>query len=189
MWRWLVQEWQWPFASLFAAVFLLVLLPPFAWIAGLAVGLIFAQLPIYLLHQWEEHRGDRFRSYVNRVIAGNRELLTPGITFWINCLCVWVVDLVAIYLAIFISPAAGLMAGYLTLANAVVHIIQAAIRREYNPGLATALFLFLPIGGWCLWEVKASLIDHVIGFGLAVGGHAAIVLFLARRLMSLRSSP
>jgi hypothetical protein len=190
MWRWLVNEWQWPRASLFTAVFLFVMLPPLAIVSGAAVALVFVQLPIYQLHQWEEHHGDRFRNYVNRVIAGGREVLTPGITFWINCLGVWAVDLVALYLAVFVSPAAGLVAGYLTLVNAVIHIVQALVRREYNPGLATAVFLFLPIGGGCIWEAgaNAGLLAHAIGFRLAAGGHALIVVVLASRLVRLRKS-
>jgi hypothetical protein len=61
MWCWLVREWQWPSAALFAAGFLLVAFPPFAAIGGTAVASVFGQLSIYMLHQAEEHRGDRFR--------------------------------------------------------------------------------------------------------------------------------
>jgi hypothetical protein len=190
MWGWLVRDWQWPAASLFAAVFLLAILPPFAGSAGTDLALVFVQLPIYLLHQWEEHAGDRFRGYVNRVIGGGRELLTPGLTFWINCLGVWALDLVALYLAWAVAPAAGLVAGYMALVNAVVHITQAFVRQEYNPGLGTAVVLFLPVGGWCVWEVGAGAgaWAHVIGLGVAVGGHAAIFGCLAARRARLLKS-
>ena len=190
MWGWLVRDRQWPAASLFAAVFLLAILPPFASSAGTALALVFVQLPIYLVHQWEEHAGDRFRQYVNRVIGGGRELLTPGLTFWINCLGVWVVDLVALYLAWAVAPAAGLVAGYMALVNAVVHITQAVVRQEYNPGLGTAVVLFLPVGGWCVWEVGAGVGTwaHVIGLGAAIGGHAVIFACLAARRARLLKS-
>lgn len=187
MWRWLVRDWQWPAASLFAAVFLLALLPLFAGSAGAALALVFVQLPIYLLHQWEEHTGDRFRRYVNRALGGGRELLPPGLTFSINCLGVWAVDLAALYLAWAVAPAAGLVAGYLALVNAVVHITQAVARREYNPGLVTAVVLFLPVGGWCVCAVGtgASPWAHGVALGLAVGGHAVTFAGLAARLARL----
>jgi hypothetical protein len=190
MWGWLVRDWQWPAAALFAAVFLLAMAPLVAGSAGIALALVFVQLPIYLLHQGEEHVGDRFRRYVNQVIAGGRELLTPGITFWINFLAVWVVDLAALYLAWAVDLAAGLVAGYLALVNGMVHIAQAVARREYNPGLGSAVALFLPLGGWCVWEAGAGSGPwaHAIGLGVAVGGHAVIVACLAARLARLPKS-
>jgi hypothetical protein len=183
MWKWLVKDWQWPAASLFAALFLFAILPLFAGIAGTALALVFAQLPIYLVHQWEEHTGDRFRAYVHRRLSGGREVLTPGLTFVINFLAVWIFDLAALYFAWGAIPAAGLAAGYLAIVNAVVHILPAIVRREYNPGLATAVVLFLPIGGWCVWEVGAGVgfRAHVIALNLAVGGHALIFAGLAIR--------
>src|SRR5262245_42354628 len=133
MWNWLVRKWQWPAAALFAAAVLLALLPIFIATAGWPLALVFVQLPIYMVHQWEEHRGDRFRLYANRVIGGGREALTPAATFWINCLGVWAVDLLAIYAAWAWGPGAGLVAGYLAVINGLLHIGPALARREYNP--------------------------------------------------------
>jgi hypothetical protein len=184
LWTWLVTQWQWPQATLFAAIFLFALLPFIAAGAGSALGLIFLQLPIYMLHQWEEHTGDRFRRYFNRVFGRGREALTPAATFWINSVGVWGVDLLALYLAWAIAPAAGLVAGYLALVNAVLHIVPAIVRREYNPGLVTAVFLFPLVGGWCVWHVGASagLLPHLTAFVAAVGIHLVIVAHVARRL-------
>src|SRR5215471_13958423 len=117
MWDWLVRQWQWPAAALFAATFLLLLVPMIAPHVGTPLTLLLVQLPIYMLHQWEEHAGDRFRLYTNRVIGHGQEALTPTATFWINCLGVWVVDLTALYFAWLVAPAAGLAAGYLALVN------------------------------------------------------------------------
>ena len=91
--RWLVQEWHWPAASLFAACLLLLLAPAWLSVAGPALTLVYLQLPVYMLHQWEEHTGDRFRQYINQRLAGGREALTPTATFWINVIGVWAVDL------------------------------------------------------------------------------------------------
>ncbi len=187
---WLVGEWQWPAASLFAACLLLLLLPVWLRAAGLALALVYLQLPVYMLHQWEEHAGDRFRQYVNKTMAGGRKALTPSATFWINALGVWAVDLAALTLACFVNPALGLIAAYLPLVNAVGHIAPAVKRRSYNPGLWTSLVLFLPLGGWCVYEIAAISHAgwewHALGIGVAVAVHAAIIIHVVRRLARLR---
>lgn len=187
MWRWLVHDWQWPAASLLAAIFLLALAPLVAGLGGPALALVYVQLPVYMIHQWEEHRGDRFRQYVNQTIGRGREALTPAATFWINALGVWGVDLVAVYLAYAWKPAAGLVAGYLALFNALMHLGPAIGGRGYNPGLITALVLFLPIGGACvaITGAGATLTEHAIGLGCAVAVHALIVVHVVLRLRRL----
>ena len=133
--NWLVGKWQWPYATLFTAGFLAVLAPLVFRYAGLPLGLVYLQLPIYMLHQYEEHAGDRFRLWVNNMIGGGREVLTPIATFWINSLLVWLLDVVALYLACFVSLSLGLIAIYLPMLNAFGHIVPAIIKRQYNPGL------------------------------------------------------
>ncbi|HEX5105845.1 MAG TPA: HXXEE domain-containing protein [Pirellulaceae bacterium] len=186
LWTWLVGCWQWPSAALFAAAFLFALLPLIAGLDG-AIGLVFLQLPIYMLHQWEEHTGDRFRQYANRVIGGGREVLTPTATFWINSLGVWGVDLAALYLAWAVTPAAGLIAAYLALVNSLLHIGPALVRREYNPGLVTAAILFPLAGGWCVLTIGATCgpAPHLIALGGAIGIHLLIVAYVASRLRRL----
>lgn len=188
LWTWLVRDWQWPYATLFAATFLFALLPFIASGAGGLLALVFVQLPIYMVHQWEEHAGDRFRLYANRVIGRGREALTPVATFWINSLGVWGVDLLALYLAWTIAPAAGLVAGYLALVNSLLHIGPALVRREYNPGLVTAVVLFPFFGGWCVLKVGATcgLLPHLVALAAAIGIHLLIVAYVATRLARLR---
>lgn len=188
MWRWLVQEWHWPAAAIFCAVFLFAVLPGVALSSELPLVLVYVQLPVYMLHQWEEHRGDRFRQYINRTIGGGREALTPAATFWINSLGVWGVDLLAIYLAAFVSPGAGLVAAYLTFFNSLLHIGPAVARREYNPGLLTALLLFVPIGGVSIYWIgtKATLFEHALGLGGAILVHVIVVVHVIRRLRRLQ---
>jgi hypothetical protein len=190
IWNWLVDDWHWPAAALFAACALLALFPLLAGAAGLPVAVVFLQLPLYMLHQWEEHAGDRFRQYVNRVIGGGREVLTPAATFWINALGVWGVDLAALYAAWLAGPAAGLAAGYLAVVNALLHLGPAIRRREYNPGLITALVLLLPGGIWCVVAAggSAGWPAHAAGLAVAVGLHLAIVAHVVRRLAGRDSS-
>lgn len=183
---WLIGEWQWPYASLLAACLLIVLAPLWFFVAGTPLGWIYLQLPMYMLHQWEEHAGDRFRLYINRHVGNGREALTPAATFWINVLGVWVVDVAGLYLGCCVRPSLGLMAIYLPLLNSLGHIGPAIRRREYNPGLWTSLGLFVPVGGWSLYAVStatgANWTDHAIGMGIAVGVHVAIIVHVVRRL-------
>jgi len=188
--RWLVDEWQWPYATTFAACFLLALIPIVYSAAGIAATLIYAQLPVYMVHQLEEHRGDRFRRYVNSELGGGRELLTPLTTFAINLLAVWVLMVAAFFLAYYVNPALGLIAVYLTAANALVHVGAALGRRAYNPGLLTAVLLFVPLSAWGAIEVNsdytASTGVQALAIGIAVLGHLAIVAAIAARQAALR---
>lgn len=187
MWSWLVRDWQWPAAALFTSMFLLALTPVVFLSTDLSLALLYVQLPIYMIHQWEEHRGDHFRLYINRTIGGGQEALTPTATFWINSLGVWGVDLVALYLAWTVAPWAGLAAAYLAVVNAIPHLAMTIKRREYNPGVITAALLFLPIGGWSIYQIggQASWQANGIALLIAVGVHVAIVIHVARRLARL----
>jgi len=188
---WLVREW--PYAGFLAGVLLLALFPLWVSGIGLALALVYVQLPVYMIHQLEEHAGDRFRRFVNDRIGGGREVLTPQATFWINVLGVWVMNLIVLYLAVFVSLGFGLIAVYLTVVNALVHAAGALVLHGYNPGLWTGLFLFLPLGVLSLYEITASgagVWAHVLGILVAVAIHAAIVVHVRRRLaaMTVRSS-
>jgi hypothetical protein len=187
--NWLVVKWQWPYATLFAAGFLAAIAPLVFHFAGLPLGLIYLQLPIYMLHQYEEHRHDRFRLWVNDMIGGGRDVLTPIATFWINSLLVWALDLVALYLACFVDLSLGLIAIYLPMLNAFGHIVPAIIRKQYNPGLITSVMLFLPVGLVSAVIVSraadASLQDHLLALGVAIAVHATIIVHVRRRLAEL----
>ena len=150
----------------------------------------FVMLPIYLVHQVEEHWHDRFRVYINNRIMGGVDALTPDAVVVINVGGVWCVSLAVLWLAWAVSPGLGLIAVYLVLVNAVSHIGMALARREYNPGVVTALLLFLPVGLWS-WRVLAPLaspMEQVIGLSAAMAIHAAILATVLRRRAELRVS-
>lgn len=153
------------------------------------MALVFLQLPLYMLHQFEEHAHDRFRIFVNQRIGGGREVLTPWAVFVINSFGVWGVDLVSLYLAYFVHPALGLIAIYLTLVNAVAHLGMALAMRCYNPGLLTAIILFFPGGIWALLVVsqasQAGWKMQALGLAVALLTHLLIVVHVRRRRASL----
>ncbi len=191
-WHWLVIDWQWPHAALFAGILTTLLLLSLLLKIELLLFLLCAQLPIYLLHQFEEHYENRFRKQFNQTIGQGYEVLTPHATFIINSVFVWGTILIAIYLAIGMIPFFGLIAAYLTLTNALVHLFQAILRRAYNPGLATAILLFLPLGGWCIYELAirpgCTWEYHALGLSVAILIHVGIIIHVRLRLRKLKAA-
>lgn len=183
------REWfsaNWQYAGLVAALFLMALAPLLAGAWGLTLLVIYLHLPAYMVHQVEEHAGDRFRRVVNTQIGHGRDVLTTGAIVVINVGLVWIVFLVALYLARFVDLGLGLIPVYLVLVNAAIHVLAAVKQRAYNPGLVTSLILFLPFGIWAMTVVAphATLVDHAIALVLAVAGHAAIVAVILSRVRS-----
>jgi hypothetical protein len=162
------------------AILLTLLMPVLAqkWPSGWL--LTFAMLPAYMFHQVEEHTGDRFRIFVNNHVFHGLEALTPLAVLWINLPGVWGIGLFSIYADSFLSIGWGLSIVYLVLVNAVAHIVAAILWRVYNPGLWTALILFVPVGSLALVQVASvpgvEWIHHLTGISVAIGIHAAIVV-------------
>lgn len=175
----------WVYGGFLAGFLLLALLPIFT--AGLSLAFLFVvlQLPIYMLHQYEEHDDDRFRHFVNREVGGGLEVLTPGAVFVINIGGVWLLNVVSIWLTATVGVGFGLIGIYAVLVNALVHVVPALATRRYNPGLVTAIVLFLPLGGAAAWLVtatgRAGLAYHLLGLAVAVALHLAIVASVLSR--------
>ncbi len=187
---WFFQNWM--YAGLIAGLFLLAVLPLFAANWSPALVAVFLMLPAYMIHQVEEHAGDRFRRFINKRIARVPNALTTPAVVVVNVPLVWGVDLVAIYLARFVALGWGLIAIYLVLVNAILHVVGAAALRGYNPGLITAVFLFIPLGVWALTEVAGvpgvTVTQHLVALALAVVLHAGLAVFVLRRARMLRAA-
>jgi len=143
---------------------------------------------VYIVHQADEHLGDRFRADVNRM-AGC-EALSRTAAFWINLLGVWVFEAAATTLAVSVSPAWGLLAAYLGCFNGLTHLLVAAVRRRANPGLITSVLLLLPVGLAALWvlrgEMRSHPVIHAVSIGVVVLEHAMIVGWVGFRRTRMR---
>ena len=172
----------WVYGGFLAGILMLALLPEFARNWSMALIAVFLQLPTYMLHQYEEHDNDRFRLSINQMIGGGHEVLSHQAVFVINVPGVWGVNAASFYLASYVAIGYGLIAVYLTLVNAVVHIVVAAALRSYNPGLGTAVFFFLPAGVFGLRELhqtgEVGWAYHLIGLLGAIAIHVAIVAYV-----------
>jgi hypothetical protein len=170
----------WVYGGALGALLLLLLSPLFIQGWTPVVAATFYCLPAYMLHQYEEHDNDRFRVFVNELLGGGREVLTPTAVFNINIFGVWGVIAVALWLTRLVHPGFALVAAYLLVLNAVIHIVQGAATRSYNPGLVSAIVLFLPVGGWCFYASQhaggGTLPMHIIGLACAIAIHLAIAL-------------
>jgi hypothetical protein len=108
-----------------------------------------------------------------------------GQCFFTNIPGVWGVIALSLYFAVWVNLGWALVAVYLVLVNAMVHIVHAIIFRWYNPGLITSIVLFVPLGSVSLYWVARG---HAVGLGCSLTIHGAIVLHFQRRLTLLRST-
>jgi hypothetical protein len=174
---------RWVAAAGFMAAALLVLWPLVHAAYALPLVLIFLHSPGYMLHQVEEHTGDRFRTFVNRHIFGGRNALSVAAVLVINIPVVWGLNLAALYAAYLWGAGYGLVAPYAMLVNGVTHIAAAVRFRRYNPGLATSLLIFLPAGiGTIMATGPVDSGFHCAALGLALLLHALIVADVLLRI-------
>jgi len=174
-------ETHWVAAALFMGIALLLLVPVGVPGGDRALLLVYLASPIYMLHQVEEHLGDRFRTYINGVVFGGVEALTTADVVIINLPGVWGINLVALYAAYFAGTGWGLAASYLILINGLSHVGMAARLRGYNPGLASAALVFIPFGLASILLIPGSAIQHGIALVIAIGIHVAIALHAHHR--------
>ena len=168
-------------------VFLMPLLS-LAWSSELK--LLYLTLPIYMLHQYEEWDGDRFRVFINHHLGHGKNLLTHKAGFVINIFGVWGVIAVSLYLAFYEDLGYGLIATYLVLVNAIVHVLAGFVLRAYNPGLITALILFMPLGIYTIYRVNfdSDRAFQYLGIAIAVLIHVSIMGYLLRRRKQLNAN-
>jgi hypothetical protein len=150
----------WPWIGLGAAGLLLFLLTTNALRSDRAVSrwrdmvwLTWAAVFAYLLHQFEEHGIDAQGSaYAFRgFLCGQIGFADPN-TCPIPVSFITAVNIAAVWIAGPLSavlagrwPVIGLSFFAIPAANLFAHFIPAALSQSYNPGLVTALALFLPL--------------------------------------------
>ncbi len=168
---WLAKHWV--AGAAFMAGALLLVLPGI--VPDPALRLVYLASPLYMLHQIEEHAGDRFRTYVNDVVFGGVQALSVADVLVIN---------LPAYGASIFSPSMprglragwGLAAAYLILVNGIAHVGMAVRFRGYNPGLVTGALAFIPFGVLSLLLIPARPVEHVVGLVISLVIHAAIIV-------------
>lgn len=167
---------NWAYATPPIALLLIGLYP----FMGSAIALpLFLSLPVYMVHQFEEHDDNRFALFLNAMMGADAKGLTAGNVWVINVIFVWFLLLGVFYLAS-LNSAWGVMAAYLLAINGALHVVWAVMFRKYNPGLVTSILLFIPLAVWIFGEIPAPVLIHIASGILMVGLHAAIMI-TARR--------
>ncbi len=100
---WFVDDYGWARMSLPFAVLALCSLPIFLTANNLSLILLYTLLPVYMIHQYEEHAHGRFVDFFNSTIGQGYNVLTKVSAFWINILEVWVLFIVSFYLAKYVA--------------------------------------------------------------------------------------
>lgn len=171
---------NWVYGGFLAGLLLLLLAPVVVHDWPSALTATFLCLPVYMLHQYEEHDNDRFRLFINKIVGKGQDVLTHLAVFIINVPGVWGVVALSIWLAATVNIGFGLIAAYLLIVNGLFHILHAIIFRTYNPGLGTAIATFIPLGIYALITIQRSgggtLWMHATGLGTAIGIHVLIIV-------------
>ncbi len=143
---------NWAKLSVFLAIIVTLIIYFFIKPYNIVLFLIWIQLPIYLLHQFEEHNWNGFKNYVNRsvfkVIEGDYPL-NNKIIFWVNIPIVWILIPIFAVLST-LNIMLGLWIPYFAVFNSLSHVIFSIRNREYNPGLIVSLMLGIPVGIYAL---------------------------------------
>ena len=188
------QSWfvdQWSRVALPCAIVILALVPVLANEENIDIVLVVTLLPVYMIHQYEEHARGRFIAFFNATAGKGHEVLTPWSIFWINIVGVWAVFLVSFYLARYVALGFALAPIYLTLVNGVIHVLTSVRLRRYNPGLWTSLALFIPWGGVMLLTFRgvspAPTAFDVGALLFAIALHAVIAVYALRRRAALET--
>ena len=99
----------------------------------------------------------------------------------------WGVIAVSLYLAFYVNLGYGLIATYLVLVNAFVHVVAGFVLRSYNPGLGTAIVLFIPLGFYTLYQGNFDIDNafQYLGIAVAILIHVSIMWHLLGRRKQL----
>jgi Protein of unknown function with HXXEE motif len=188
---WFVDYYGWARMSLPFAVLTLASLPIFSVANNLSLILLYTLLPVYMIHQYEEHAHGRFVDFFNSTIGKEYDVLTKISAFWINILEVWVLFIVSFYMAKYVAIGVAFVPVYATVLNGLTHAIASIVLKRYNPGLYTALVLFFPWGIFLLIYfngiTRGSLLFNGVGLLAGILLHAIIVIYALKRRSKLET--
>ena len=169
---------NWVYGGVTLSLVLLSLMPLIKPALSDAGFLTLLCLPVYAVHQWEEHDNNRFVTFVNSKVAVGRRGLTTADSFIINVVGVWFALAATLWLVERSGQAGWALIGFfLLLVNGAAHVVGAMRLRQGNPGFWTALVLFLPFGLWGAWHIwtAASEPQILVSLGLILVLHILII--------------
>lgn len=178
MFDWLYSNWA--KLGLILAIIITLLIFTVVTPGNFLLFLIWMQLPIYLLHQYEEHNWNGFKNYVNRSVFKVEEgnfPLNDKIIFWVNIPIIWIImPLFSVLSGLNIFF--GLWIPYFAVLNSLTHVIVSLKNWEYNPGLLVSLTLGIPVGVYTLVTfysyIQVPLLVSIVSILVAVFLHLMV---------------
>ena len=142
--------------------------------------LLWIHFSLLLFHQFEEYAyPGGFNHFFNQNIWNKNRVfrfpLNDAAILWVNIVIAWPAYLLsAINNIKFPWLAIALL--LITITNGLLHTFIAIIKKQYNPGLITGFFLFIPFGLFVLLKHSESftLQDWKSGIGIFIFGTACI---------------
>src|ERR1700689_786958 len=126
MLKWLERDW--PIPPIFLARDVTIPLGLFVLRSDFPLFLIWAQLPVYFLHQFEEYVfPGGFKEFFNTKVLGSpvaAEPLNARASMWINVPIVYVAFPISAVLATTASLTFGLWMAYFSVINALSHVVM-----------------------------------------------------------------
>ena len=171
------------------AIFLIILSPLIYSNLGLIFFLLFLSLPLYMIHQFEEHRNDNYKTYLNNHFGKGRQVLSDNDLFTINVIIIWGILIIVFYLQFLTTKPYGLIIIYLMLVNGITHIISALKQKVLSSGFWTALFLFIPYSIITLYifitDVRPSILFQLLGIAVVLVIHWLIIHYMQMKIKKL----
>ncbi len=170
--NWLYDNWS--KATIFLAVFVSALLLLYIKDYNYALFLLWLQVPVYFVHQFEEYIfPGGFLDCFNRKVIGSPVgdfPLTVRSSFWINVPVIFIAFPVSAIVAGSIALPIALWTVYFSLANALSHVVM-FFKIGYNPGLLVSVLLNIPVG---VYVIHYFAVNHIVSteaqlVGLAIG--------------------
>ncbi|NOX73102.1 MAG: HXXEE domain-containing protein [Alphaproteobacteria bacterium] len=164
----------WPKTTVYLAIFTSALLLIFRGQMDAALFLIWLQVPVYFLHQFEEYifPGGFIRYFnINVLGASTPDFpVTRTFAFWINVPIIFIAFPATAFLAGKVGLAFGLWVAWFSILNAFSHVVL-FFKQGYNPGFAVSATLNIPVGvGTLAYIATHDLVTikaQIIGFLIA----------------------
>ncbi len=136
---------------------------------------------IFLLHSAEEYGGGGgYSAYMGRT----RGLAISPVKFIVLSSIGWSLIMLGVVLARKLKFSQWLLVclGTLQLANGVSHSVRSLSTMEYNPGLISALVVFIPFGVWTLFRLKRRMADRSYWTAALIGVTIQVSVSLIARI-------
>ena len=175
---------NWPKATIFLAVYIIVILILFVRNQNYPIYLIWLQTPIYFLHQFEEYifPGGFLEFFNIKVLKSpdGRFPLDTNASFNINVPIVFIAFPASAILATVFDISFGVWTAVFSIVNALSHIVL-FVPFRYNPGFVVSLLVNIPCGIYVLYYFGVnhivSMLDFIIGIIIGIFVQLAIMFY------------